>query len=417
MHFLKVLTGIIFSLVCLMVPAYAVPMSELKGLVINLPSRTIEYYVDNKLVREYPIAIGKPGTPTPLGEYTVIDKEINPYWYPPEAPGYFVTSGPYNPLGYRWMGFAGNYGIHGTNDPWSIGSAVSNGCIRMYEEDVEKLFAMVEYGTPVRVTYDRIKLRVENDGWVSMRLYPDVYGNQDVSLTGLKALLSKVGLGGWIEDEVLQNFLMHGSERYQRLGQIYNIKVNKQSLQEKAVGFGDTIYIPINAVAGVLQNHLLWDNEQQTIKWKGRTVKGMAKEKNIYVAFENVSKIFGGRQLLDRENNMLELLFPCMLFEGQIVTNEMQTTAEDIAVPAMSLAKALGQKVTWDSKAKVLKLGCKKVPVQVIEGEPYVQTVHIAEYFNAATVWDEKEQTAQLLYPVHPIDYSMYIELMADFRD
>ena len=130
------------------------------AIVINLPSRMLELYSGNTLVKEYPVAIGKIATPTPLGKFVVIDKEINPIWTP-KGPESSVPSGPDNPLGYRWIGFFELYGIHGTNAPWSIGQAASNGCIRMKEEHVEELFEVVPYGTPIKITYDRIKVKID----------------------------------------------------------------------------------------------------------------------------------------------------------------------------------------------------------------------------------------------------------------
>lgn len=103
---------------------------------INLSLRRLSYYEGNRLIKVYPVGVGKPSTPTPTGSYTVINKIMQPG----------------SMLGTRWMGLSiptGNYGIHGTNNPKSIGGYVSNGCIRMYNQDVEALFPNVVIGTPV----------------------------------------------------------------------------------------------------------------------------------------------------------------------------------------------------------------------------------------------------------------------------
>lgn len=93
-------------------------------------------YKDGKYVKYYPIAIGKPSTPTPTGKFTIINKAINPG----------------GPFGVRWLGLSKKgYGIHGTNNPSSIGKAVSNGCIRMYNKDVLELANMVPIGTVVTI--------------------------------------------------------------------------------------------------------------------------------------------------------------------------------------------------------------------------------------------------------------------------
>lgn len=107
-------------------------------LVVDTVRRQLYHYLGDNLVTTYPVAVGKPSTPTPTGEYQVVYKMVNPGGV----------------LGTRWMGLNipnGNYGIHGTNNPDSIGRAVSNGCIRMHNDHVEELFPRVNLGTPVRI--------------------------------------------------------------------------------------------------------------------------------------------------------------------------------------------------------------------------------------------------------------------------
>jgi lipoprotein-anchoring transpeptidase ErfK/SrfK len=107
-----------------------------------------------KRVRTYPIAIGQPQYPTPTGNFSVIVKQVNPTWFPPDSPWAAglgpVSPGPGNPLGTRWIGTsAPAIGMHGTPNPSSIGTMASHGCIRMYMADVENLYARVRIGTPV----------------------------------------------------------------------------------------------------------------------------------------------------------------------------------------------------------------------------------------------------------------------------
>jgi len=100
------------------------------------------------------VATGQPSYPTPLGEFTIVSRQLNPWWYPPNsawAAGLSpVPPGPGNPLGTRWMGLsAPGVGIHGTPDAASIGYSASHGCIRMRIPDAEWLFERVSEGTPV----------------------------------------------------------------------------------------------------------------------------------------------------------------------------------------------------------------------------------------------------------------------------
>lgn len=105
-------------------------------IVIQLKSRMLYLYQDNKLYKKYPVAIGKPSTPTPKGNFKVINRQQNP-------------GGIY---GSMWIGLSvPHIGIHGTNEPWLIGKAVSHGCIRMHNPDVVELAYTVPNGTPVEI--------------------------------------------------------------------------------------------------------------------------------------------------------------------------------------------------------------------------------------------------------------------------
>ena len=102
------------------------------------------------------VAVGQSAYPTPTGSFHIISKVVDPTWTPPDSPwaqGELpVPPGPDNPLGTRWMGLnVTGVGIHGTNDPSSIGYSVSHGCIRMQIPDVERLFTMVYVGTSVTI--------------------------------------------------------------------------------------------------------------------------------------------------------------------------------------------------------------------------------------------------------------------------
>jgi lipoprotein-anchoring transpeptidase ErfK/SrfK len=104
----------------------------------------------------YPIAVGTSSHPTPVGNFRVIQKQVNPTWFPPSSPWAAglgpVPPGPSNPLGTRWIGTsAPAIGMHGTPVPSSIGTRASHGCIRMYMRDVERLYSQVSIGTPVYI--------------------------------------------------------------------------------------------------------------------------------------------------------------------------------------------------------------------------------------------------------------------------
>jgi lipoprotein-anchoring transpeptidase ErfK/SrfK len=123
-------------------------------IVIRRGSNRLTLYDGMKVVRKFQVATGQNIYPTPLGRFQIIVKWKNPWWYPPNsswAKGLKpVPPGPSNPLGTRWMGLsAPGVGIHGTDEPASIGYSLSHGCIRMLVPQAEWLFNHVDVGTPV----------------------------------------------------------------------------------------------------------------------------------------------------------------------------------------------------------------------------------------------------------------------------
>lgn len=123
-----------------------------RRLIVNIPARKIALVENGKVVKIYPVAVGKKGTPSPSGTFHIASHVVNPTW---SHAGKVVGPGPANPVGTRWMslGYKG-YGIHGTNHPESVGHAASHGCIRMRNQDVEELFPMVSVGVEVDLIED-----------------------------------------------------------------------------------------------------------------------------------------------------------------------------------------------------------------------------------------------------------------------
>ena len=126
-------------------------------IVIRRGVNELRYYHGATLLRTFGVATGQSIYPTPLGTFSIVDMQLNPWWRPPDSPWAKglkpIPPGPGNPLGTRWMGLsAPGVGIHGTPDDASIGYSASHGCIRMHIPDAEWLFHHVQLGTPVVIT-------------------------------------------------------------------------------------------------------------------------------------------------------------------------------------------------------------------------------------------------------------------------
>ena len=172
--------------------AHILPDAERQGLVVNLGEHRLYYFgPPGSEPVTFPLGVGREGWGTPLGTTEIVRKKERPTWYPPESiraekphlPK-VVPPGPSNPLGSHALYFGWpKYLIHGTNMPWGVGRRVSHGCIRLYPEDIERLFEIVPIGTPVAVIDQPIKI-----GWFDGELYveahPDAAQADELESTG-----------------------------------------------------------------------------------------------------------------------------------------------------------------------------------------------------------------------------------------
>ena len=125
-----------------------------REIVVSLPDRKLALIEDGRVVKVYPVAVGGERTPSPDGEFEIVNRVYKPTYY---HKGKVIPAGPENPVGTRWIGLSeAHYGIHGTNEPRSIGKAASHGCIRMARRDLEELFSQVRIG-------DTVVIRAEQD--------------------------------------------------------------------------------------------------------------------------------------------------------------------------------------------------------------------------------------------------------------
>lgn len=162
---------------------YILPDVPKNGIVINLVEMRLYYFPPNKSeVYIFPVGIGREGWESPLGVWSIIERTPLPTWHAPESirearakEGVFIPKevppGPDNPLGEYAMRLSNHtYLIHGTNDPSGVGRRSSAGCIRMYPEDIKRLFEMTHMGSAVRIINYPYKA-----GWKDSKLYLETH--------------------------------------------------------------------------------------------------------------------------------------------------------------------------------------------------------------------------------------------------
>ena len=267
------------------------PVNTVKRwILINIPARSLRLYEDNNCVAMYPVGVGRIETKTPAGFYKIVEKIENPTWVDPGDTSVAISSGPDNPLGYRWLGIGGNYGIHGTNKPSSVGHYVSNGCVRMVEADVEKLFDKVDVGTEVQIMYNRLVIDKTQDGRVAYYIYPDGYNMQNLTVDFVKQGLAGYGIADFVSDDYVAKSIEASNGLPNFVAAPVNLMYNGKKLDFKAVNYQNLTYVPVENLAKTLNTAVKVENNNAT------TTKGSAAvslfSKKPYIRLTDISNIF-----------------------------------------------------------------------------------------------------------------------------
>src|SRR5258708_18897661 len=122
-------------------------------VLVSIADRRLAVIEDGNVLAYFPVAVGAETSPSPAGEFEIVNRVANPAYY---HDGVVMAASENSPVGTRWIGLnLKGYGIHGTNAPRSIGRAASHGCIRLRNRDVERLYAMLRVGDFVSIRGER----------------------------------------------------------------------------------------------------------------------------------------------------------------------------------------------------------------------------------------------------------------------
>lgn len=160
-------------------------------IVVSLEDHELALVEDGQVKKIYPVAVGKPSTPSPVGTFTILRRVKNPTY---SHDGRTVPPGPNNPVGSRWMGLSlRGYGIHGTNVPSSIGKSASHGCIRMAKADLEELYPQVAVGDTVEIIGTRNEQTAQLFGNADVQMAKTAPAPTPAITTSTPTVLSKAG--------------------------------------------------------------------------------------------------------------------------------------------------------------------------------------------------------------------------------
>jgi L,D-transpeptidase ErfK/SrfK len=217
---------------------HILPEGPRVGIVMNIPEMRLYYFYPSptairhkgkekltpdafsraqaQVVYTFPVGLGRFDWKTPVGAWTVVAKTKNPTWVVPqdiyeehlerdgEAEHVIYGDDPDNPLGhYRLSLSIPEYALHGTNVPWGVGMNISHGCIRLYPEDIERLFSKVKIGTPGRFVYQPVKFGWRGDS-LYVEVHDDIYGKYPGLWNHAANEVKRLGLGDQVDLKKLE---------------------------------------------------------------------------------------------------------------------------------------------------------------------------------------------------------------------
>jgi len=199
---------------------WILPDTEYRGIVVNIPEMRLFYFhpgsAGTNIVTTYPVGLGRDDWKTPEGKFKVVEKTVNPRWVLPEsireehrregkpAPAFMEGGDPDNPLGkYRLRLTLPLYGIHGTDIPWGVGMQVSHGCVRLYPEDIDRLFPTVPVGTPGEFVYQPVKVGTR-EGRIYIEVHKDIYDMLPGPYREARRLIEKFGWSTLVDEGRVQ---------------------------------------------------------------------------------------------------------------------------------------------------------------------------------------------------------------------
>jgi len=377
-------------------PTGTAPPKEPVYLVLNVAARRLYAYVDGRLARTYPVAVGRPEHHTPIGSYSILSKAVYPTWVPPDGRPP-IPPGPDNPLGSRWLGWSrSGFGLHGTNAADSIGQAVSLGCVRLHNADIEELFELVKVGTPLKIVYEPVEVavlaRAAPDGPIpphgvtlglTLALHPDVYRRLPDYRLFLRDRLKAAGaeVDPELTDWLVQALAKCGAVE---LDAHTTVAVGSRPMAGPVLRLGGdsgaASLVPVRAFSEALAVTIGWDESLGCPTLDGRAVQATVVAGRSYATPAELGGALGMRLDWVEESDGCVCLVPGLVYvNGNLVSKQAFRSPGGTYVPLRPVAEALYLGVWWDEGALCPVVAGRPVAALVIDGRSYVEAAALAE--------------------------------------
>lgn len=401
-----IITVILLVLIWISSTGVVFPSDPEIEIVINLPAFTLYVYQGDELIKQYPIGIGSSVNPSLLGETQIINNVTNPTYYPPDwylkglEP---IPPGPDNPVGTRWLGlgFKG-YGIHGTNQPESIGRAMSAGCIRMHNADVEELARMVRIGTRVTFIYETVYAWQDPDtGHPHVLIYPDVYRQGTNRIESVLDAISSFPLPGLVDTSFLSSIIRESAGLPRPVPQAVPMSLNDEPFSPSATLYQGEVLVPVTHLSSALGRTLTINRVgERQVLLDGRVLDGAVIVGNhVYASPALAARTLGLMVESDRTGVRLR--------QVRVQTDlglplDLTTFVDDhdLWLPALDIAKLFGLPVSWDGVQRVVSIDKHTIQnTRVLGSKAFVTARELEKLLGIRITWSPGEKTARISAP------------------
>jgi hypothetical protein len=346
-----------------------IEMDEGKRIIVDIPSRTLSLVEGERIIKKYPIAVGKSYSQTPTGYYKVINKVVNPYY----KKGNIRGGSKENPLGSRWIGFKYKYGIHGNSNPDSIGTYASGGCIRMYERDVQELYNSVDISTPVIIKYDLIKILKDVDKESTILLvYRDYYSKERNLKEKVIDKLKKLNLYENIPKERLDKLLNMMKTENTVFSPNWTLFINGNYITEDVINIDGEYFINKSKLEKYFNITIPSINLEEKGLINGERITEKIVNQKKYIPIKEIHGILGGEVNIDSDKQVISLNGNYLFLNDKLVKGVVYELTQKPLVPLLPILNEVGINLEiTDNKVEFISNGIR-LDYVVKSGQPYV---------------------------------------------
>ncbi|WP_066504344.1 L,D-transpeptidase [Abyssisolibacter fermentans] len=376
-------------------PTYGFDNNFAREIIVNIAQRILILKEGDNL-KEYPIAVGKSATPTPLGEYNVINKAVNPYYKKLDIKG----GSEENPLGSRWISFKYHYGIHGNNDPDSIGTYASGGCIRMHERDVQEIYSASSVGTPVKVFYDPIDISYDINGdnpiiKAQRDYYKNIKNYDELIIEKLKNLK----IYSKIEKERLEQLLDKLKKHETVFSDSWCLFINKKYISKDIIEKDQEYYVKKADIEKFFNIDIYSLEKTDYAKLLGSKVGQIITNDIKYIKIKDLHSVLKGSLVINDTEKNICLDSNLLKINKKLFSNVINLTTEPKA-PLYRLNKIFD--LNYNFKDDTVNLFDKDEDISYIlyDNQPYVDLTELSEITNCTVDVSTYNKTVNInIYP------------------